>query len=145
MSLNHIERNIIEHMAKTMFAAARAEYHEEVLGRPLTAAEVAMIPDTPDYVLEAAAYQAGRLSQANGKSLFFLFRDALAADEVTVDDWQNDEQVQREFGYGMIMPMMGHGTSWFDNHTRFPLVKPDFEWSYFDLDAEAFPIPEDAE
>ncbi len=142
MSLNSIEHNIIKHMAKTMFATAWADYHEQVLGKGLRGEIMDQVPETPDYILQEAYYQAGRLAEANKVSIFFLFRKALKADgRFAVEIAQDYPEIQDAFGYGMIMPMMGHGVSWFDTFIKFPCVLPDFEWSHFDLDEKTYPCP----
>jgi hypothetical protein len=91
-------------------------------------------------VLQVAYLLAGRLVEANAHtansypSLFMIFRAALKADEVTVDEWQKDEKVQAEFGRDLVMMMIGSGISWFDSHNEFPLRWPDVEWSYLHLE-----------
>ena len=138
--LNDIERKIITAMARTLFCLAWADYQEQVRGESLRGEIADQAPETPQDVLNAAHYVAGMVAQMNGKSLFFLVRDAMNADGRA--RWLIPDSYVEEFGSDLAMMVTGQGVSWFDDHAEFPLKTPQIEWTHFDLDPEDYPDAE---
>lgn len=145
--LNTIERSIITAMARALFIMAWADYHELLTGEGLTGEIDPQAPPTPPEVINVAHFMAGLITRSNAAehhSLFMIFRRALAADKVTVAEWQEDPKVQKEFGHCLAMMITGQGVSWFDSHTKFHFNMPHQEWTHLHL-AELCPqftVPE---
>lgn len=141
---NHLEKTIVEAMARTLFVAAWADYHEE-RGKTFTGELMNQAPPTPAVFLHAAYYLAGRVEQGNTRSLFFLLRDAKGADKKRTllqltkeDEKELTPEFAREFGSDLAMMLMGTGVSWFDDHEKFNLKMPLVSWSHLEFPDECF-------
>jgi hypothetical protein len=66
-----------------------------------------------------------------------LFAWALEADNRSLDNL--DEGDAKDFGHCLAMESIGHGVSWFDNHAKFPLHLPYFEFSLEDPETNKEP------
>jgi len=149
--LNSIEDNIVTAMARAMFVTVWADWAElHGDGYPAGCELLDVAPETPAYVLRVAHVWAGIVVGMNNdtiprRSLFFLFREALAADEHDPDTCQDDPSLQNDFGHYLAMEIMGHGVSWADDHAELPFRLPYIEYSYFDLDATTYPISDTQE
>ena len=146
MWFSSLDNAVIDGMARAFFVCAWADQQEEK--GELYPGQQLMddAPSTPDYAREFALQYSGRLLQANGSSysslapLLYLAAkaDGINTDEdvmidgepsgfweVSVNQWNN---YAGEFGHYIAMQALGHGTSLFDDHKRFPLTVPSTEF-----------------
>ncbi len=118
------EETTIAAMARTLFVTAWADREEEE-GRSLGRCELMHVaPSTEPEAGAAALRLVGRYEQANGMSLICIYAQACRADDID----QNDHENARLFGHYLAAQALGIGVSWFDDHARFPLQVPSFEF-----------------
>lgn len=82
-----------------------------------------LVPEIPpEAYRDAEAFEREVKTANNVDAIDKLMREAARADGVTLEDLDADE-----FGWGLAMPALGHGVSWFDDHGDFLLKLP--HWS----------------
>jgi len=126
-------------VARTLFVTAWADWKDQygggAPGNGCNLMEEA--PETPVYVYQSADDLIEKLGDV----------DALIAKAKAV--WKPERKgggsAAEELGYCMAMQAMGHGVGWTDYQEPFEGWHPSvhFEYSYFDLDDEHYPIPEE--
>lgn len=116
---------IIKGMARCLFILEWSDREDEA-GRHYPGQALEHVaPPTPREATDAAHNLAGRFEQLNGKSLVCLAGEAAQADGVTATGKFCDD-----FGHYLAMQALGHGVSWFDDHARFLLRFPRFEFNW---------------
>lgn len=153
-----IRDEIIEHMGKAFFACAWADYEEEVEGDGHGGQDIMdVMPEAGDEAARKAAQElASALEKRHGMSLPEIFRVAKiisrrsrrAASRRYRTLYGGDRPRTAEmFGHYAAMGAMGHGVNLHDalgsQAARWVDV-PYREFTYFDLDPVAYPIPEEA-
>lgn len=86
-------------------------------------------PPTPRDAYLAASWLLAKLECANKRSVFELITMAARADGLP--GWgyvMATPSYQEDFGHYIAMQAVGHGVSWFDNHERFEMEIPHFEY-----------------
>lgn len=83
-------------------------------------------PPISDEAKEESYKLARDYESQNKKSLDALLEDAVEAEGMSPDDIDSD--YASYFGHYLGMMALGHGVSWFDDHKKFPLVKPNIEF-----------------
>ena len=124
------EEVAIAAMARAFFVSAWADRMEE-RGYNFSQRELMdEAPPTPRYALLAATKFAGHLEHANHLNLPAIIYQAAKADGVPdVYERGVHDDLAREFGHYVAMQALGHGVSWFDDHAKFDLKIPHFEFS----------------
>lgn len=143
--MREIELEFIRGAARAMFVSEWASI-EELHGRTYPGMELMDVaPVTPQYAELEAARLLGKFESANHSHLSrILFHAAVAEID---GEWCGEAQSQwinenaREFGHYIAMQAMGHGVSWFDDHERFAIIVPHFE---FELEMDAMDETEEA-
>jgi hypothetical protein len=125
--------DIIEGMARSLWASAYADYVEELskqeridAGTPVSLQGVDWFddsPSTPEAADKAGLELAALYEAENDVSLDELARRAAEADGVRSVDAES-------FGHYLAQMAMGSGLSWFDDHKRFDIKKPSIEAHY---------------
>jgi hypothetical protein len=116
---------IINGMARILFVLEWSDREDEQ-GRHYPGQALEHVaPETPREAFDAAHNLAGRFEQLNGMALVRLLRQAADADGRKPDDRYADD-----FGHYITMQALGHGVSWFDDHARFPIRFPRFEFRW---------------
>ena len=136
--LTGTDEKIIESMARTLFVCAWADAEENAgrsHGHGVNLMDVA--PATPESAKAFALYLAGRIHEANGKSLLLLIFDAARADNYPHPEKYLEPEYVEDFGHCLAMQSLGHGVSWFDDHASFPLKVPQVEFYLDESELEA--------
>lgn len=127
---------ILNALARTAWALAWADWAEEN-GESLSGLDIVdAAPATPASAMEWGRAVLLATEELNGVSIDDVLRRAADADET-----EPDSGYAEDFGSDLAMMVMGHGVSWFDDHARFPLKKPDAWASSLDgetLDGEVW-------
>lgn len=85
------------------------------------------LPPVPEAAYEdARAFERALVEVNRVRGIDDLVRRAASADGVEPDDIDEEE-----FGHYTMMPAMGHGVSWFDDHADFALRVPHWEPSVY--------------
>jgi len=142
-----VRDEILEHMARAFFACAWADYSEQIGPHYPMGCEI--MDEMPEEIDPAATKAAQDLAEClekrhDGAPLAQIYRDAV---ELAGDDGDRDKSPEM-FGHYAAMGAMGHGVSL---HDAFGRTAAEFvgthdcymEFSYYDLDDEKYPIPED--
>ena len=89
-------------------------------------------PKTTRRARDAALLFSGRLEHANGMQIVCLLYAAVKADGFDPYDDPSciAEEYARDFGHYLAMQGMGHGVGWFDDHAKFALVIPHYEYAF---------------
>ncbi len=121
-------------MARALFVLEWSDREDEA-GRNYPGQALEHVaPPTPREATDAAHNLAGRFEQLNGYGINSLLRQAALADgrpdKIPPDNYAED------FGHYLAMQALGHGVGWFDDHARFPLRFPRFEFRW---EPEAIP------
>lgn len=124
---------IITGMARALFVLEWADREEEA-GRVYPGQALEQVaPETPREAFDAAHNLCGRFEQANGTNIHALLWQAAVADRKP-HEYPGDRYAEG-FGWDLTLEALGHGTSWFDDHSRFPLCFPRFEFNWEPEDA----------
>lgn len=143
--LTTVDLTIINSMARTLFLMLWEERNEQE-GNPTQGEIDDKAPKhTPAACVGMAYYFAGRIAQANTRTLHFLLRDALGADLKRTllrlepgDEKQLTDEYAKRFGHCLVMMLTGQGVSWFDDHAKFRMFVPNVEWSLLGFDDDVF-------
>jgi len=141
-----VRDEILEHMARAFFASAWADYSEQIGPHyPMGCEIMDVMPDEIDPAATKAAQDlAESLEKQHGLPLADIFTKAV---EISGDDGDRDKSAEM-FGHYAAMGAMGHGVSLYDALGRKAAEFVNthdcyMEFSYYDLDDEKYPIPED--
>lgn len=85
------------------------------------------MPEIPDEAWLMSARLVGMIEQANERSVYCLYADAVRADTGQDEHVDFDSDDAERFGNCLAYQALGHGVSWFDDHAEFPLETPSFE------------------
>ena len=119
---------IISGMARALFVLEWSDREDEH-GRHYPGQALEHVaPETPRQAFDAAHNLAGRFEQLNGLEIHCLLRQAALADGMPGEIPPN--QYAENFGHYLAMQALGHGVGWFDDHARFPLRFPRFEFHW---------------
>lgn len=119
---------IISGMARALFILEWADWEEEA-GRTYPGQALEHVaPPTPREAFDAAHNLAGRFEQLNGYDIRALLWQAAVADGRPHAD--PGKQYAENFGHYLAMQALGHGVGWFDDHARFPLRFPRFDFNW---------------
>lgn len=122
-------RGFIEGAAKALFVSNWADEQErqvengtlDSLPWPPGSEIMNYAPGIPLEAYIEAGRLLGILESANNCSVFVLCARAALADNVENIDYEL-------FGHCVAMQAMGHGVSWFDDHAKFEVKIPHFEF-----------------
>lgn len=133
-----------DEVARTLFVTAWADWMDQYgPGTPGMGAELMdCAPETPEYVYEKADELISRLEKEIAP-LEVLFERARAT-------WEGKSprgSFLGELAYCLTMASLGHGVGWTDYHDEFEGHRGlwHFEFTYYDLDDENYPIPDSEE
>lgn len=129
-----------DYVARTLFVTAWADWMEQYgPGTPGMGCELmTAAPETPVYVYEAA------------DKLIALLEEKIAPLEVIFErareTWTDERPASAfidELAYCLTMSSLGHGVGWEDYNDYFEGCRGlvHFEYTYFDLDENDYPIP----
>lgn len=113
---------VVRGIARIMWGEAWAGHAEEHGCQHLGGMEItSAMPEIPVAAFEEAEEIAGAIEKENGKTMDEILAEASAADGYDPDP--------DDFGGDLALMYMGTGSSWFDNHEKFPLKAPYGETS----------------
>lgn len=122
---------IVAAMARAMFVSNYADAVEEgdYQGRRAGPGEdwMDVAPETPQPYISEAWRLLGRIEQANKTNIHSLLAQACNADNVNYTEMPANGGYVRDFGHCLAMQAMGHGVSWFDDHSKFNMSIPYVE------------------
>lgn len=124
---------IAEAMARAMFVSAWADEQESKGPRFAPGTDVMDVaPATPSRVLYRAHNLIGRFELKNKMPMVSLLYQAAKADGIDPYAVTLEDQYVRKFGHYLAMEAIGHGVSWFDDHAKFKIEFPYFEYNLGD-------------
>jgi hypothetical protein len=119
---------IINGMARALFVIEWSNREEEE-GRTYSGQALEDVaPETPREAFDAAHNLCGRFENANDTNIHALLWKAAAADGLP-HEYPGDKYADG-FGWDLALEALGHGVSWFDDHGRFDLHLPSFEFNW---------------
>lgn len=127
LSLDSLYLEFTEGAARALFVDAWASEKEReaedtgVRAWPPGSELMDIAPETPAEAILEAGRLLGMLEEANKTSVHVLVAAAAKADGVSEIDVS-------EFGHYIAMQALGHGVSWFDDHKKFSIKIPNFEF-----------------
>jgi len=120
-------------MARAMFVSAWADEQEERGRRfPPQTELMDVAPRTPMAALHRAYNLIGRFESQNHMPMVSLLYAAAKADGIDPYAGDLSSNYVRDFGHYLAMEAIGHGVSWFDDHAKFKLDVPHFEYNLGD-------------
>jgi hypothetical protein len=131
--MTNLLNTIIDGMARALFVQAYADAVEQgeidVAAACMGQDWMDIAPETPKYAYNQAWRLLGKIEELNKSSIHSLHYQAYKADGI---NYYHDEEYARLFGHYLAMQSLGHGVSWFDDHTKFDLKLPYFEFELED-------------
>ncbi len=119
---------VINGMARCLFVLEWSDREDEH-GRHYPGQALEHVaPPTPREAIDAAHNLCGRFEQLNGLDVHALLWQAAVADGKP-HEYPGDRYAEN-FGHYLAMQALGHGVGWFDDHARFPLRFPHFEFHW---------------
>lgn len=121
-----LREEIVGGIARAFFVSTWADREEEAgrtrgwAGQDL----YKIAPRTSSHALKAARKAAAEVERLNGKTIDALYEQAIA----TPGRHTPGHSEPDHFGSDLGLQMMGHGVSWFDDHPKFPMKLPHFEY-----------------
>jgi len=153
-----IRDEIVKHMAKAFFACAWADYEEQVVGDGHGGVDIMdVMPDENDAAAEEAAEGlASAMEKRHGMSLPEIFKVAKIVSRRSQRSASRPfrrlrggdrPRTAEMFGHYAAMGAMGHGVNLHDalgTAAAEWVNVPYREFSYFDLDQDTSPVPDEA-
>jgi len=125
-------QGVIDGMSRALFLCAYADRQEELAEDDPTVHVAShgedwndIAPETPMDAIQEACILYGHIESQNNLNMACLLARACKVDGV---EFPPSHTYEEEFGHYLAMMCLGHGVSWFDDHARFDIEIPHFEY-----------------